>query len=320
MACYLGIDTSNYTTSVARYDSDSGRMTGRRKLLPVEGEKTGLRQNEAVFLHNRQLPELLEELLCDGARPDAVSVSRAPRDCEGSYMPCFTVGHGYARALAAALCVPLFETSHQKGHVLAALYGADSLALLREPFLAFHVSGGTTELLHVTPDGDERIKISLLGGTLDLPAGQVIDRLGVSMGFSFPCGAQMEQYAIENPDGQTLRPLVTLRDGGFHLSGLENKAHEHLARGAGRTAVIQFLFDSIGESIRALTKQALSDMEVKKVVFAGGVMSNARIKALLGGDLPAVFTPSAYAADNAMGVALWGALNREELCKTKVRL
>lgn len=188
----LGIDTSNYTTSAARLEK--GEIFQSKKLLPVKPGQLGLRQSDAVFHHVQQLPDRLEEVL-QGAPPiRAIGVSDRPRAQEGSYMPCFTVGVGTARALAAAAGAPLYRFSHQAGHIAAALYSAGQLALLEEQFLAFHVSGGTTEAVLVTPDKDEILHAEIVASSLDLKGGQAVDRAGVLLGLSFPPGQSLKSW------------------------------------------------------------------------------------------------------------------------------
>ena len=196
---YLGFDTSNYTTSVALYFPDENRIVHRKKLLPVkEGEK-GLRQSDAVFHHTVQLSEITESLFNE-VKPeiDGVGASAFPRMAEDSYMPCFLVGLNTAKILSSSLSKNVKITSHQNGHIVAALYSADNLKLLNERFIAFHVSGGTTEALLVEPDEDEVIKCTLIASSLDLKAGQAIDRAGVMMGMRFPCGAEMDKLSRES--------------------------------------------------------------------------------------------------------------------------
>ncbi|MDE6833421.1 MAG: peptidase M22, partial [Ruminococcus sp.] len=180
MAEFLGIDTSNYTTSVAVYDNDNNKIYQSKKLLPVKSGSAGLRQSDAVFHHTRQLPEMMEELF--SVHPvenlKGVSVSVRPRNTEGSYMPCFLCGEGLGRSISAMNKIPLYRTSHQTGHILSALYSADRLSLIKENFIAFHVSGGTTDCLLCKPSETDIIDIIQVGTSLDLKAGQLVDRVG----------------------------------------------------------------------------------------------------------------------------------------------
>ena len=221
MPYFLGIDTSNYTTSASLYNSDYGTMLFRKKLLPVKSGECGLRQSDAVFHHVRQLPQVIRELL-EGFNGgiEAIGVSSRPRDIEGSYMPCFTVGTSSAEILADVLKVPLYKFSHQSNHIAAALYSADKTELLKEQFLAFHISGGTTEAVLVSPDVETIINTEIVARTLDLNAGQLIDRIGVMLGLSFPCGKGLEELALRNTEN--LNAKATLKGADCCLSGIEN--------------------------------------------------------------------------------------------------
>ena len=170
MAVFLGLDTSNYTTSCALYDSEARTVRQQKQLLPVRSGEKGLRQSDAVFHHTVQLPALLEKLELP-QNIAGIGVSVRPRNVEGSYMPCFLVGEGVARALGAALHVPVYRTSHQIGHILAALYSADKPELAGQRFLAFHVSGGTTDCVLCEPDAADHLRITPVSGSLDLKAG-----------------------------------------------------------------------------------------------------------------------------------------------------
>ena len=197
--CFVGFDTSNYTTSIAVCDAEGRIVANLKKPLPVREGARGLRQSDAVFEHTRNLPELSEQLGIllrrEGLCPVGVGVSARPRDAQGSYMPCFLAGRSAAYAFAASVGVPVRELSHQNGHVMAALYSCGRQEQLRgAPFVAFHVSGGTTEALIAEPCG-VGFQLTLVGETDDINAGQLIDRIGVALGLSFPCGREMEALA-----------------------------------------------------------------------------------------------------------------------------
>ena len=204
MSLFLGVDTSNYTTSVAAYDSEGDVIFQRKKLLPVKKGQLGLRQSDAVFAHVKNLPLVIRDLraiLEEGNyRIAAVGVSATPRDAADSYMPCFLTGIVAAESLATGSGTEVHRFSHQSGHIMAALYSSGALAegkLLTSDFLAFHVSGGTTEAVVAHPrEGGFDVEIKGCGA--DLHAGQVIDRVGVMMGLDFPCGKALEELAVQN--------------------------------------------------------------------------------------------------------------------------
>ena len=124
---YLGFDTSNYTTSVALFDGEN--VFQSKKLLKVKSGERGLRQSDAVFQHTVNTPEILAELEYDSFKLKAVGVSTRPRNIDGSYMPCFTVGNSVANAVSKFTNAPLYTTSHQVGHILSALYSVNRLDL-----------------------------------------------------------------------------------------------------------------------------------------------------------------------------------------------
>ena len=195
MSYYLGIDTSNYTTSVALYNSDTNEIISEKKLLPVKQGEKGIRQSDAVFHHTVQLPELIDKLF-DG-KPyniSGIGVSVKPCNEKNSYMPCFLTGVSVAVSLSSALNVPLYRFSHQDGHIMAALFSANKMELIDDKFIAFHISGGTSQALLVKPCEDY-FKTEIISDSLDLKAGQAVDRVGISLGLKFPCGSELEKLA-----------------------------------------------------------------------------------------------------------------------------
>ncbi|MGN0460627.1 MAG: peptidase M22 [Ruminococcus sp.] len=298
MAVFLGIDTSNYTTSLAIYDNDSKSDISVRKLLPVKEGELGIRQSDAVFHHNRQLPELFDELM-EKYRGEitAIGVSEKPRPIEGSYMPCFTVGMGYARVLSKALSVPLYTFTHQHGHIVSALYSVGRLDLIGKPFLSFHISGGTTEALLV----DEKFNITLVANTLDLNAGQAVDRVGLMLGCKFPCGKELEQIALKY-DG-TVKAHPTLKNGNCCLSGLENICKNMLSKGESKEKTAYFCLKYIEETLYKMAISLKEKYGNLPIIFAGGVMSNKIISKSMKTRLDCIFAKPEYSTDNGVGIA-----------------
>ena len=308
----LGIDTSNYTTSCAWYDTETGTVLQRKQLLPVPEGQAGLRQSDAVFHHVRQLPQLLCQLTADcGGRlsPDAVGVSVSPRPAEDSYMPCFLAGRGAAQMLAAAQQLPLHETSHQTGHILAALYSADCLAWLDRPdtpFLAFHVSGGTTDCVLCTPDAADVLRITPVSASLDLKAGQAVDRVGLMLGLQFPCGSALEQLAMQSSSRSHMR--VTLKDGCCSLSGLQNQCEAMRKKGTPAADIARYCLNSVAAVLTAMTADAAQKHGNPPVLFAGGVLSDLLIQDELRKlPLRTAFAAPEFSCDNAAGTAIFAA-------------
>ncbi|MCI1960728.1 MAG: peptidase M22 [Clostridiales bacterium] len=300
----LGIDTSNYTTSVALWNSADG-VRQQKKLLPVKPGTLGLRQSDAVFHHTQQLPEILEKLLSiPHGKIGAVGVSSRPRAVDGSYMPCFTVGEGVGRALAAALNVPLFRWSHQQGHIAAALYSSGRLDLIGKEFYAFHVSGGTTEALHVLPDPE--IPMELAAHSLDLKAGQAIDRVGGLLGLPFPAGPQLEKLAQQSK--KDFKVHVPMKGCDCSLSGVENQCQKMLREGVEKEDIAKYCLSFILEALCNMTEALLKERPGLPLVFAGGVMSNAFLKEGISKKYQAFFAEPVFSADNAAGIAVLTAL------------
>ena len=301
---YLGFDTSNYTTSAALYYPEENRIVHRKKLLPVkEGEK-GLRQSDAVFHHTNQLHEITRELFeNEKAVIDGIGASAFPRMAEGSDMPCFLVGLNTAKVLSCVLNKSVNITSHQNGHIVAALYSAGRLDLLKEKFLAFHVSGGTTEALLVEPCEEEIIKCTLVASSLDLKAGQAIDRAGVMMGLKFPSGAEMDKLAQKSE--RTFKKIKVYSKGAdVSLSGLENKCRKMLSENESKENISMFCFQYILSAVDTMTEKLLAEYGDLPLLYSGGVMSNSIIKEKLIEKYNGIFAIPEFSADNAAGVAI----------------
>ena len=298
----LGFDTSNYTTSAAVFDGQTGENRGR--LLTVPEGALGLRQSDAVFQHVRRLHLMVEQLRADGllGRIAAVGASTKPRETEDSYMPCFLVGEGQGRTLAAALGVPFYPCSHQQGHIAAAAWSAGRSDLLNTPHLAWHLSGGTTELLYVRPEGCS-VRAQVIGGTSDISAGQLVDRVGVALGLQFPAGRALDELACAAESAGNGRYRVELRDGRFSLSGMENKVKGMLERGCQSGEAARFAFETIAWVLIRATEQARAQYGNIPVLCSGGVASSQLLRQRLA-PLGAVFAPPRYSTDNALGVAV----------------
>ena len=294
----LGLDTSNYTTSAAVFDGADGCNAGR--LLAVRPGELGLRQSDALFQHVKQLPALLEELEGRGLLRDlkAVGASTRPRAVEGSYMPCFLAGESQGRALAAALGVPFFACSHQQGHLAAAAWSAGRTDLLDGPFLAWHLSGGTTELLLVVPENGN-VRAARIGGTTDISAGQLIDRTGQYLHLDFPAGKALDKLAAQSDKKERFR--VRMDSLQFSFSGIENKVQKQVAQHKEPADIARFTLETIASLVRRVTDRAMEQYPGLPVVCSGGVASNSILRKYL---YDAVFAPPAYSTDNAMGTAV----------------
>lgn len=298
MARILGIDTSNYTTSVAVVE-DGKILYDNRKLLTVEMGERGLRQSEALFQHVINLPLLLDSPLVKGV--NGVCASTRPRPVEGSYMPVFKAGEGMGRGIAKALGVPFFETSHQEGHLEAAVM---SLDFEEKDFYALHMSGGTSELLRVRR-GD-KYEIEIIGGSKDISLGQFLDRIGVYMGYSFPSGKYLDLMATKAKD-RGLRIPSRVDGLYFNLSGQETKGLKYIEDGYNHEEVALAAMNCVCKTLYKLFTN-LNRGERLPIILMGGVASSIYLREyfrdMFTGQL--FFSAEKYASDNAVGAAYIG--------------
>lgn len=306
MSAFLGIDTSNYTTSAALFDSEANTIIQSKKLLPVKAGELGLRQSDAVFAHVKQLGDMVQNVF-DEYREEitAIGVSTRPRDIDGSYMPCFLVGEMAANCLGAALKVPVLPFAHQQGHVAAALYSAGRLDLFRERFIAFHLSGGTTEALLVEPSAERIIRCTKIGGSMDLKAGQAVDRIGVMLGLPFPAGKYLEELALKSDRKFKIKPVMKGTE--CCLSGIENKCRKMLENGEKPEDIALFCLKSVEAALCGMTDATLSEYGKLPLVYAGGVMSNCIIRNTIENKYGGIFAKPEFSSDNAAGIAVLAA-------------
>lgn len=306
MSAFLGIDTSNYTTSAALFDSEANTIIQSKKLLPVKAGELGLRQSDAVFAHVKQLGDMVQNVF-DEYREEitAIGVSTRPRDIDGSYMPCFLVGEMAANCLGAALKVPVLPFTHQQGHVAAALYSAGRLDLFRERFIAFHLSGGTTEALLVEPSAERIIRCTKIGGSMDLKAGQAVDRIGVMLGLPFPAGKYLEELALKSDRKFKIKPVMKGTE--CCLSGIENKCRKMLENGEKSEDIALFCLKSVEAALCGMTDATLSEYGKLPLVYAGGVMSNCIIRNTIENKYGGIFAKPEFSSDNAAGIAVLAA-------------
>ncbi len=307
----LGIDTSNYTTSVAVIDAAGVVCADCRRLLTVKSGERGLRQSEALFQHIGNLPELIEEAFQGTERCEirAVAVSTRPRPIPGSYMPVFKAGASIARSIAATLRVPLYEFSHQEGHIESVKTSSGFQA--DEGFLAYHLSGGTCELLNVYEQGCG-FSIETIGGSLDLSYGQILDRIGVALGMAFPAGATLDSLAVSTdaPIGTRLKPIPH-KETYVNLSGIETQCQRAVMPGSDNATLVKELFERIAISLEKTVLTASSQTGHREILFVGGVSGSLYIKNKLQESLRKkgmhpVFADAHLAQDNAVGIAFLG--------------
>jgi N6-L-threonylcarbamoyladenine synthase len=305
MTC-LGFDTSNYTTSCAAFGAEGACFVSR--LLDVQPGQLGLRQSDALFSHVKRLPDLTSQLAAQmTGKITSIAASTRPRAVEGSYMPCFLAGSSFAESMANLIGVPFYAFSHQQGHIAAVLWSAERLDLLHRPFLSWHLSGGTTELLLVEPNGLD-LHATIIGGARDLSAGQLIDRTGKLMELQFPAGKALDRLSGE---GEAKPFPVKVEDSYFSLSGTQNQLERLYQSGASAADVAKSALRTICKTVKTATEQALLQHPDYPVVFSGGVSSNSMLRKIMR-PMGTIFGEPQFSTDNAMGIAVLGHLREAE--------
>lgn len=315
MPYYIGVDTSNYTTSVAVFNSENNRVVQSKKLLPVKENELGLRQSDAVFFHTKQISDLFDDVFKNNKIPlneiKAVSASTRPRSKEGSYMPCFLVGNTIADILSSVLNVPKYEFSHQDGHIVAALFSAGKLCLLKNDFIAFHFSGGTTECVYVKKDKENIISAEIISQSLDLKAGQAIDRVGNMLSLNFPAGKELDKLSLLSNKTYKIKP--TFKGENPCISGLENKCkkmfdEQNLPQDIAKYA-LQYII-SVAETMLINAREKYGDIPV---ILSGGVMSNTLMQQKMTEYKDVFVAKPEFSSDNAVGTAILGAIKNGEI-------
>lgn len=317
----LGIDTSNYKTSIAAVNEHKSIICDLRKFLKVKQGEKGLRQSDALFQHVKNFPEMMEELSSRlknpensvglDSKPSAIAYSARPRPVDGSYMPVFMAGESFARSLGAMLDIPVYAFSHQEGHIEA--IKAYSKFADENRFLACHFSGGTTELLEVNT-GEAGYDINIIGGSDDIAFGQVIDRAGVMMGMEFPAGEALDNIASAASASSRLLTTIKVKNARMNLSGIDTQMKRIIESKTAENIpdeLVRELFEKLADAMAKMLIQGAEKSDINKILMAGGVSSSHFIRKRLtdklsGSGVYIEFDDKGLAQDNAVGTALLG--------------
>ena len=307
----IGIDTSCYTTSIAAITLNREIVFNEKIMLNVKNGERGLRQSDAVFQHIKNFGDISERLKKHihkkGYKVEMICASAKPRDVEESYMPVFEVGKNFAKTMAAIFDCEMLETTHQENHIAASLYGCDKEDL--ERFISVHMSGGTMEIL-LTEKGDKGYKTEIVGGTKDISFGQLIDRVGVKMGYDFPAGKYVDENALLCKEEVASGLKTSVKDGYMNISGLENQVYK-LMEEKDKYYVSKAVMNAAIKSLEKALRVVCDKHSIEDVVFVGGVASSKYIseklsKKLQRNNINSFFTDGAYSSDNACGCAIIG--------------
>ena len=313
--CILGIDTSNYTTSIALVDQMGNIIIDNRRILNVVKGKRGLRQSDALFQHIVNIPDLFEK--CTNLSIDyaiiAVCASSKPRPIENSYMPVFKVSQSFGKSIATILGCEYIECSHQENHIEAAIHSIDHN--FKDEFIAVHISGGTTEILHVKKNTTIGYSIKIIGGTSDISIGQFIDRIGVKLGFDFPAGKYMDKLVMDGENKHDFERLkVSVKDTYMSFSGPETMVNKLIDQGIDQNNIALLTFECVVYALEKAIINSTNLAGIKEVLLMGGVASSQYLRehlicALAKKNIDVHFGNPSYCTDNAVGTALVGRKN-----------
>lgn len=309
----LGIDTSAYTTSIAVVDQDTGDiLINLRKVLAVPLGQKGLRQQEAVFQHIKNFEELYSSIDIDLKNISIVSVSSRPRRIQGSYMPVFTVGQNYGKVIAKTLNCSYLEYSHQENHISASLI--DHYKEVASDILAIHISGGTTEFLRAEKSNKGYIT-EIVGGSKDITFGQLIDRIGTYMAFSFPCGLHMEEFIKGYKNFDKIKYPTISKSPYINLSGMENFYNNLIDKNKyKKESIIYSLFEYVAHCIINVIYFLEKDLYFNTISITGGVAANSIIRDIITSKFSEkykmIFPSIEYSSDNAVGLAYLPIIDR----------
>ncbi len=306
----LGIETSCDETGVALYDSERGlRAHALYSQVALHAEYGGVVPELASRDHVRKLLPLIREVLAQAgvARTDinGVAYTAGP-----GLMGALLVGAATGRSLAWAWQVPAVAVHHMEGHLLAPLLEADPPAF---PFVALLVSGGHTELVQVEGVGRYR----LLGDTLDDAAGEAFDKVAKMLELGYPGGPRVAELAQRGRPGRFTfpRPMVDRPGLDFSFSGLKTftltTLRQHGRDDQTRADVALAFEQAVVDTLAIKCKRALRQTGLQRLVVAGGVSANARLReklqAMVAEQAAEVFYPRLeFCTDNGAMIAFAG--------------
>lgn len=309
---FLGVDTSCYTTSVAIVDDKLNIIAEEKILLSVKSGSRGLRQSEGYFQHVENLAKIFNEqsIKTNLKNVKCLASSDKPRNVDGSYMPVFLAGTNILKILSSFSDENLINFSHQEGHIMASsVMGKHNY---KKEAIVVQMSGGTTEILH-KKFVDGKFKVDIVGGTLDISVGQLIDRSGVLFGLAFPCGREMEEMSRA---GGAVKFPVSTKGGYFNLSGMESYMARYERKNKYKKEHVFYnLFVSIGKTVSQSVVHLMKDLKVSDVLLTGGAASNVIIKSEIEAEIKkhggmVYYASPKHSTDNAVGIAMLCAINK----------
>lgn len=304
----LGLETSCDETGLALYDSEKG-LLGQvlYSQIKLHAEYGGVVPELASRDHVRKMIPLLDQLLNDSqikkSQIDAVAYTRGP-----GLMGALMTGALFGRTLAFALNKPAIGVHHMEGHMLAPLLSATPPEF---PFVALLVSGGHTQLMAAYGIG----QYELLGESIDDAAGEAFDKVAKMMGLPYPGGPNIAKLALQGNSEAFEFPRPMLHQGlDFSFSGLKTSVSVQLKKlgEENRDADIAASFqEAIVDTLVKKSVKALKQTGLKRLVIAGGVSANQRLRERLEYSLSKIKSKVYYAepalcTDNGAMIAFAG--------------
>lgn len=304
----LGIETSCDETGVAIYDTDKGLLAHRLfSQIAMHAEYGGVVPELASRDHIRRVLPLLREALADAgmgmADIDGIAYTAGP-----GLIGALLTGAAIARSMAWGLNIPAVGVHHMEGHLLAPMLEENPPEL---PFVALLVSGGHTMLVDVPQIGEYRI----LGESVDDAAGEAFDKTAKLMGLDYPGGPLLAKLAEQGRTGiyKFPRPMVDRPGCDFSFSGLKTFSLTTW-QNSGKTEqdkadIARAFEDAVVDTLFIKCRRALEQAGRKRLVVAGGVGANRRLRARLAElDAQVYFPRLAFCTDNGAMIAYAGAL------------
>lgn len=311
----LGIETSCDETGVALYDTDRGLLADALySQIAMHAEYGGVVPELASRDHTRKLLPLIQEVLSEADLTrgdlDGIAYTAGP-GLVGALMVGASTAHGLARALS----IPVLGVHHMEGHLLAPMLEDEPPAF---PFVALLVSGGHTQLVEVSGLGRYR----LLGESVDDAAGEAFDKTAKMLELAYPGGPEVARLAAQGDPGRFRfpRPMTDRPGLDFSFSGLKTHTlttantlrNNGQLHDQGRADIARAFEDAVVDTLAIKCRRALDQTGLKRLVVAGGVSANRRLRERLDSELAkrgarAYYPRGRFCTDNGAMIAYAGA-------------
>lgn len=311
----LGIETSCDETGVAIYDSEAGLLADcLYSQVEIHAKYGGVIPELASRDHIRKTLPLIEEVI-EKAGIDASEIEGVAYTAGPGLVGALLVGAAIGRTLGMAWDVPTIGVHHMEGHLLAPMLEPEPPEF---PFVALLVSGGHTQLVKVGGIG----QYELLGESLDDAAGEAFDKVGKMLGLPYPGGPHVAKFAQKGDPTRFdfPRPMINRPGLDFSFSGLKTYVRNtitSLRDEAGELAeqdaadIARAFEEAVVNTLSIKCRRALEETGYKKLIIAGGVSANLRLREVLEEAMAKVdgrlfYAQLKYCTDNGAMIAYAG--------------